>query len=72
MSKVKKIVVRLAYSSHLLLDVTQENMKLALQLLEQDIYDDRWEENDKVWYPKQSEEISVRIENVTVRPEPQD
>lgn len=72
MSKVKKIVVRLAYSNYLLLDVTQENMKLALQLLEQDVYDDHWEENDKVWYPKQSEEISVRIENVTVRPEPQD
>ena len=72
MSKVKKIVVRLSYNSHLLLDVTQENMKLALQLLEQGVYDDRWEENDKVWYPKQSDEISVRIENVTVRPEPQD
>lgn len=68
MNKVKKIVVRLSYNSHLLLDVTQENMKLALQLLEQEIYDDRWEENDKVWHAKQGDEITVRIENVKISP----
>jgi hypothetical protein len=69
MAKEKKIVVKLAYDRHLLLDVTQENMKMALMLVELPIYDDVWRD-DEVGYTTKAyaDEIRVEIKNVNILP----
>lgn len=69
MEKEKKIIVKLAYDRHLLLDVTQENMKLALALVELPVYDDVWRDDEVGFTVKQyADEIRVEVKKVKILP----
>lgn len=70
MDKTQKIVIKLAYDRYLLLDVTQENMKLALQLMEHPLFDNEWREGGTVYVPKKhDDEISIKVERVVIASE---
>lgn len=68
MEKTLKIIVKLAYDRMLVLEPTQDNMKLAMQLVNLPLYDDKWEDNGTV-YVETDYAIDVRMEKVLIRPQ---
>lgn len=72
MEKTLKIIVKLNYDRFIVLDPTQENMKLAMQLANLPIYDDRWtSEHGSIYVLKDGETIDIRMERVNVGPLPE-
>lgn len=69
MDKTQKIVIKLAYDRYFLLDVTQENMKLALQLMEHPLFDNEWRDGTVYIPKKHDDEISIKVERVAITSE---
>lgn len=70
MDKTQKIVIKLAYDRYLLLDVTQENMKLALQLMDQPLFNTEWSEGGTVYVVRNyDDDISIKVERVAIASE---